>query len=411
VSWPFSRRLEWSLVENRLAEAEARARRRPEFIDLTVSNPTVVGLQLPDVQDLARSLGGRAAFAYTPAPRGLASARHAVATTYADEGLSIAPENIVLTASSSESYAFLFKLLGDPGDAVLVPAPSYPLFDYLVRLEGLHPIPYHARYEPMARWHLDLDSLDAAWAAAAREARRVCAVVTVTPNNPTGAVLTEDEAAALDARCLAHGAALIADEVFSGFVRRPAPSHVRCLAALPMGVPTFSLGGLSKSCGLPQIKVGWIALGGPACLVAATRDRLELIADTYLSVNAPAQDALPDLLRLGSHIRAAIAVRLRENEDHLRSAVGARSPLSVLRSDGGWSAVLRVPEIMTDEEWALGLIERAAALVQPGFFFDLERGAYLVVSLLPEPEVFAAGLGRLIAYVEAALACGVGATG
>lgn len=402
MSWPVSRRLEWSLAENSLAEAEARARLRPGLIDLTVSNPTAVGLDLPDLtNELAGALGHRRAPIYAPAPRGLASARRAVAAAYLDAGQPIDAENIVLTASSSESYSFLFKLLGDPGDSVLVPSPSYPLFDYLVRLEGLLPIPYHSRHEPSGKWHVDLDSVDAAWSLATKRSSRVCAVVVVSPNNPTGALLTEDEAAALDARCAARGAALIADEVFSDFVRRPARSHVACLAARATRVPTFSLGGLSKSCGLPQLKVGWIALGGPAPFVATTRNRLELVADTYLSVNSPAQEALPDLLRIGAGIRAKLAARLRENEGHLSRALGVRSPISFLPGEGGWSAVVRLPAIRTDEGWALALLEQAGVLVQPGFFFDLDQGVFVVLSLLTAPDVFAAGVSRLVAYVEA----------
>jgi hypothetical protein len=403
VSWTFSRRLEWSSVENSLAEAETRARARPGLIDLTVSNPTLPGLGLPDMTEaLTGALGQARAGRYEPAPRGGESARQAIAATYRAAQHPIDAENIVVTASSSESYSWLFKLLGDPGDVVLVPAPSYPLFDYLVRLEGLTPLPYRSSYEATGRWHIDLDSVDRAWATANRDGRRVCAVVVVSPNNPTGAVLDEDEAAALDARCATHGAALIADEVFRDFIRRPSPRQVGCLAARPTQVPTFSLGGLSKSCGLPQLKVGWIVLGGPTALVSAARARLELIADTYLSVNALALEALPDLLRLGAETRTHLTARLRENEAQLAGALGPRSPISLLRSDGGWLAIVRLPATQTDEAWAMALIERDGVLVQPGFFFDLEGGAFLILSLLPEPRAFATGVERLTARVESA---------
>lgn len=400
MPWPFSRRLDWTLAENRLAGAEETARRRPGFLDLTVSNPTLPELKLPDMSAaVAQALGRHPAGVYTPAATGLPGAREAVAAVYRAAGHAMDARRIILTASSSESYALLFKLLGDPGDAVLIPAPSYPLFDYLVRLEGLAPVPYRSWYGPPGRWHLDTDSLDRAAADAARAGRRVAAIVTVNPNNPTGAALDESEAAALDQRCALHRAALIADEVFSDFVRRPPSLPVGCLAARPTGVPTFSLGGLSKSCGLPQLKVGWIALGGPADLQAETRDRLELVADTYLSVNGPAQAALPELLNLGATSRAALQQRLRENEARLQQTFDGPSAVTVLRGHGGWSAILRLPATRTDEEWALALLEEEQVLAQPGFFFDLDGGVFLVVSLLPAPHSFATAVARLGALV------------
>lgn len=400
MSWSFSRRLDWALVENRLARAEAAARGRPGFVDLTVSNPTLPELGFPDVSPaLGQALARHPAGVYRPAPSGTQAAREAVAAVHRAAGHAIDADRIVLTASSSESYALLFKLLGDPGDAVLVPAPSYPLFDYLVRLEGLTPIPYRSSYEPPGRWYLDIDSLDDAAATAARDGRRVVAIITVNPNNPTGAALDEGEADALEQRCAVHGAALIADEVFSDFVPRPPPAHVACLAARATRVPTFSLGGLSKSCGLPQLKLGWIALGGPAALRTETLARLELLADTYLSVNGPAQGALPELLHLGAAIRGAIRNRLRENEARLQETFDARSAVTVLRGHGGWSAILRLPATRSDEEWALALLEEELVLAQPGFFFELEEGAFLVVSLLPALEAFATGAGRLRALV------------
>jgi len=403
VSWPFSRRLDWTLAENPLARAETHARARPGFIDLTISNPTLPELGLPDVADeLSDALARTRANVYAPTPCGLPAAREAVAAGYRAGGHPIDAEQLLLTASSSESYGLLFKLLGDPGDAVLVPTPSYPLFEYLVRLEGLVPLAYRSSYEPSGRWHLDTDSLDRAGATAQREGRRVAAIVTVNPNNPTGAALDEAEASALEQRCAEHRAALIADEVFSDFVRRPPPGHVACLAARDTRVPTFSLGGLSKSCGLPQVKVGWIALGGPPSLLADTRARLELVADTYLSVNGPAQQALPELLGLGASTRALLQDRLGENEACLKRTLDADSAITALRSHGGWSVILRLPATRTDEEWALALLEDGV-LVQPGFYFDLEGGAFLVLSLLPRPDLFATAVNRLFALVARAL--------
>ena len=402
----FSHRLDWNTAENGLADAEARARANPRFhrplLDLTVSNPTTVGLPDDDgrlTAGLAAALSGARAHVYTPAPRGTPEARLAVADSYQAAGVAIEPANLILTASSSESYAYLFKLLCDPGDAVLVPTPSYPLFDYLARLEGVVPIPYRLGYQPEGRWHIELASVDEALEAAAREGRKVRAIIVVSPNNPTGSVLAESEAAALDHRAAALGAALIADEVFSDYVRRPSATHVGCLAARPNAALTFSLGGLSKGACLPQLKVGWIALGGPASPVAQAMAALELIADTYLSVNAPAQAALPALLHLGPLARAALKPRLQANANFLRASTGDGSAWSVLDSEAGWSLIVRVPAVLSDEAWARLLLEQDGLLVQPGYFFDLVGGTFLVVSLLPPEEAFQAGISRLAARV------------
>lgn len=400
----FSHRLDWHAAENDLAAAEARARANPRFhrplIDLTVSNPTTVGL--PDEEGrlaagLAAALSGARANVYTPAPRGTPEARQAVADSYRAEGAPIPADHLILTASSSESYAYLFKLLCDPGDAVLVPTPSYPLFDYLARLEGVVPVPYRLGYRPEDRWHIDLAAVDDALAGAARDGRLVRAIIVVSPNNPTGSVLTEAEAAGLDQRAAALGAALIADEVFTDYIRRPSPAHVRCLAARTNAALTFSLGGLSKGACLPQMKVGWIACGGPAASTVAALAALELIADTYLSVSAPAQAALPALLHLGPLARAALNARLQANATFLRGIAGRDSALSVLDSEAGWSSIVRVPAVLSDDAWAQLLLEQDALLVHPGYFFDLQGGTFLVVSLLPPEAAFQEGIRRLAA--------------
>lgn len=404
VDVPFSRRLDWSRAENALAAAERRARDRGPLHDLTESNPTRVGLEASPGA-LGRALADARSEIYQPTARGARPARQAIAEAYAAAGTPLDPERLLLTASSSESYALLFKLLGDPGDVVLIPEPSYPLFDYLARLEGLTTLSYRLTYE--GAWHLDLASVDEAFAAAARSGRRVSALIVVSPNNPTGSVLRAEEAAALERRSAAHGVAVIADEVFADFVRRPAADHVRCLAARPgSDALTFSLGGLSKSCGLPQLKLGWIAVGGPPEAAQAALDRLELIADTYLSVNTPVERALPDLLSLGATLRRAIAARIAENHRHLELALGPASPITLLKSDGGWSAIVRVPALHADdatpadEAGALRLLERDRVLVQPGYFFDLRDGSFLVLSLLPRPDTFTEGARRLIARIE-----------
>jgi alanine-synthesizing transaminase len=389
----FSRRLPWDRPENALAALERERRARgDELLDLTVSNPTEVGL--PDLGPrLAEALAAGAAGPYEPAPAGLPAARAAIAAALAAEGAPIAPERLVVTASSSESYALLFKLLCDPGDAVLVPEPSYPLFEYLARLEGVTPVPYRLAYD--GAWHVDLASLDEALARAAGRAR---ALVAVNPNNPTGSFLKRAELPALAARCEAHALAVIADEVFAPYAFGTDDERVRALAAEPAFTTralTFALGGLSKACGLPQLKLGWMAVAGPGADDALAR--LTLIADTYLSVGTPVQAAAARLLALGRERRQAITARVATNRARLAAALPPSSPCSLLPAEGGWSALVRVPATRDDEAWARALLAEDGVLVHPGYFFDLRGGTFLVLSLLPRPDVFAEGARRLFA--------------
>jgi aspartate/methionine/tyrosine aminotransferase len=395
VPLDFSRRLPWDRVENALATTErARRARGDAVLDLTESNPTRVGL--PDIGPRVReALAATAGGAYEPDPAGMASARAAVADELAAMGAPIAPDRLLLTASSSESYAFLFKLLCDPGDAVLVPEPSYPLFEYLARLEGIEPVPYRLAYD--GSWHVDVASLDEALARAPGRPR---ALILVNPNNPTGSFVKRFELPALASRCEAHGLAAISDEVFAPYAEEEDAARVRALAgeaAFTARVPTFALGGLSKSCGLPQLKLGWIAVAGPDADAAAATTRLALVADTYLSVGAPVQAAAARLLAIGRDARAAIAARVATNRAALAASLPASSPMTVLASEGGWSALVRVPATRTDEAWATQLLEEDGVLVHPGYFFDLRGGTFLVLSLLPPTDDFAEGARRLVA--------------
>lgn len=385
---PFSRRLPWATSENALARAEAAARAagRP-LLDLTVSNPTQVGLPYPD-EEIARAFSAAAASPYQPAPFGLPGARAAVVADYARRGVGLDVGQVVLTASSSESYALLFKLLGDPGQSVLCPEPSYPLFEYLARLESLTPRSYRLRFD--GSWHIDFPILDLADSAA---------IIVVSPNNPTGSFVTRDDFDRLAQLAAKHDLALIVDEVFADFPLSPAAGSVTAVAGLPSPALVFSLGGLSKSCGLPHLKLGWIAASGPAALVRDALARLELIADTYLSVGTPVQLALPGLLQAGAAIRRQILERVQRNRHALASALGAYSPCTLLPAEAGWCAILRVPEIMSDEAWASTLLEKDGVLVQPGYFFDLAVGATLVLSLIVQEQVFAEGVARLLARI------------
>jgi aspartate/methionine/tyrosine aminotransferase len=392
---PFSHRTAWDLAPNRLTDAWTRrlASGLPA-VDLTESNPTRCTLPYPE-ERILRALADPRSLRYEPLPRGLPAAREAVAAYLAAEVPGAAPcsaDELLLSASTSEAYGWLMKLLCERGDQVLVPRPSYPLFDFLAGLEEVTLVPYSLRRDP--RWHVDFDSLAAAAGPRAR------AVIVVHPNNPTGSALSVEEADRLAAFCARRGLALIADEVFLEFPLTAARPLTAGSLAPRGGCLAFSLGGLSKSSGLPQIKVGWIRVGGPPELAAEAMARLEVIADTYLSVNTPAQWALPELLEAGRTVRDAIRARTTANLCWIRERAG-NVAWELLPAEGGWYAVLRVPRIRSEEEWCLLLIEEEGVLVHPGFFFDFESEAYLVVSLLPEEGRFAEAMGRVLGRVSA----------
>jgi hypothetical protein len=382
----FSQRTRWDRTANRLAELiEARRRAGEPILDLTESNPTRAGIPYPE--GLLGVLADPAGLVYAPSAMGLRQAREAVAADYLRRGLEVPAERIVLTASTSEAYAFLFKLLCDPGDAVLVPRPSYPLFEYLARIESVEVGRYDLHYD--TEWHVTRGVVE-------REVtERTRAIVAVHPNNPTGSYLKRDEATDLMALCAGRGLALISDEVFAdyGFGDDPRrlPSVAEdgpCLA--------FSLGGLSKSCGLPQLKLAWIAVSGPRRLREEALARLEIVADTYLSVGTPVQRAAPRLLARCAELQAPIAARVRANLETLRKQAAAAADATPLRVEGGWHAVLQVPATETEEERVVRLLAEEGVLVHPGYFFDFPREAYLVVSLLPPEAVFTRGTERLL---------------
>ncbi|MCI0567141.1 MAG: pyridoxal phosphate-dependent aminotransferase [Acidobacteria bacterium] len=387
----FSRRTSWDRSSNRLTQLlEEKLASGDAILDLTQSNPTQVGLSYPESEILA-PLANSASLRYEPDPSGLPRTREAVAGAFAGRGVQISPRDILLTASTSEAYSWLFKLLADPGDEILVPQPSYPLFDFLARSEGIGTVSY-----PLA--------LDADWALdpAAVENRispRSRAVAVVSPNNPTGTYLKCDELQALSALCARRGLALIGDEVFAEYPHGEDPRRAASVLGAE-GTLAFSLGGLSKLAGLPQMKLGWIALSGPERKKEEAKERLELIADTFLSVNAPVQHAAQDLLRAAEGIRRQILRRIEENLQSIRSAVGVTSPFRLLRCEGGWTAVLRVPAIMTEEEWVLSLLAEDGVLAHPGYFFDFPAPTYLILSLLPAPETFREGVSRILARGE-----------
>jgi alanine-synthesizing transaminase len=381
---PFSSRLDWDLAPNRLSRLlDAKRSAGEQILDLTESNPTQAGFVYPSEEILA-ALSDPAALRYEPAAAGLPGARAAVAEYYSGR---VSPERILLTASTSEAYSFVFKLLADPGDEVLVPSPSYPLFEFLAALDSVRVVQYPLAYR--GTWSIDLEAL------AGLINPRSRAIVLVNPNNPTGSFLKPSELARLLTLCRENGLALISDEVFADYGYEPEAPLVRSLVAVDE-VLTFCLSGLSKVAALPQLKLGWIVVGGPAREREQTFERLELIADTYLSVSAPVQWAAPVLLGTRAAMQRQIMARVRVNRARLQNMIGNESPWKMLSAEGGWYAVLEAPRVQSEEEWVLNLLAEDNVLVQPGFFFDFAREAFLVLSLLPPEDVFREGARRIL---------------
>ena len=378
-----------ALEPNRLTQVLRRLRRAgAPLLDLTLTNPTAAGIEYPE--SILDVLADRRSLQYEPAPLGLIEAREAIARDCERNGIKVAADRVVLTSSTSEAYSALFKLLCAPaGDAVMVPAPSYPLFEHLTGLDGVHSIPY--RLEFHRRWAIDFDTLDDGWSDSVR------AVLAVNPNNPTGSMVSDSETMDLAMRCAKRDAALILDEVFIDYPlsgdRSPARRIDECL--------TFRLGGLSKSAGLPQVKLGWIIVEGPEPQAQGALDRLELICDTYLSVSTPVQHAAPALIAAGASVRTRILQRIRTNDRALREMAREYGSVEVLPADAGWSAVVRVPATRSEEDLAIALMEAAEVIVHPGFFFDFPHEAFLVVSLLPEPAAFGDGIRRVMELAHA----------
>ncbi len=370
----FSRRIPWELEPNEYSQLLERKRSSgARLLDLTESNPTRAGFLYPP--EIAEALADPRSLLYEPSPLGTMPAREAVARE-----MHVPVDRVVITASTSESYSYLFKLLCDPGDNVLTPQPSYPLFEFLATLESVQLVPYWLRYG--RRWEIDFDWLESAIT------ERTRAILLVNPNNPTGSFVSREEVSRLAAICRKHQLALVSDEVFTCY---PLGMHVPVnWSEVEADSLVFRLDGLSKRAGLPQMKAGWMVIGGPAHARARAMERIELIADTFLSVSTPVQNALPKLLELGAGIRRQIQDRTAAN---LRTLKENAKPLPV---EGGWSAILPLPPHMDEAEFVIRLLEQDNVQLQPGFFYDFETDGHAVLSLLPPETVFQEGVQHIV---------------
>lgn len=383
----FADRTSWNLKPNRLAEALERHKSSGrKLLDLSASNPTECGFKY-DAPAIMRSLCAPASLQYHPDPRGLKSARQAVSDYYAARGEHVSVDDLLLTASTSEAYSFVFRLLCNAGDELLIPTPSYPLFDFLADINDIKLIRYALFYDH--GWHIDLHALKQSITPRTR------GIILVHPNNPTGHFTKPEETAQLNELCAANRMAIIADEVFLDFsLGARQKSFVSNSAVL-----TFIMSGISKVSGLPQMKFAWLAVNGPGEMKREALTRLEMIADTYLSLNAPIQLASPVLLQQRGPFQQQLMDRVRKNLAHLDIQLVEEKKVSRLEVEGGWYAVLRIPATRSDEEFAIDLLEKYGVYLHPGHFYDFPGDGYLVVSLITPEQEFSEGLHRLLSAV------------
>lgn len=385
----FSRRTNWPLAPNRFTEALEETRRSgARLFDLTISNPTRAGLTY-DESALLDALRNPNALDYDPQPKGLWAARQVVADYYVERGERIDPDSLILTTGTSEGYSFVFRLLANPGDEILVAKPSYPLFEFLADLEDIKLVPYSLLYDH--GWQIDFHTLERAITAQTR------AIVLVHPNNPTGSYVSDKERDRLNTLCAQHELALIVDEVFLDYAHDGA--RRRSFAANQQAL-TFTLSGVSKISALPQMKLAWLAVSGPAKIAARALERLEVIADTYLSVSAPVQWAASAFLAQSGKIQPQICARVRENLAEVDHQLARQKTCSRLMTEGGWYAVLRVPATQPDEEVAIQLLCEKNVIVHPGHFYDFSNDGFLVLSLIAACEDFRLGTEGLLAHFD-----------
>ena len=387
----FARRTNWDPKPNPLAVAlERRRHKRLPILDLTESNPTRCAFEV-DQKPIAEALAEGAGQGYEPDPKGLITAREAVCDYYAQQRATLHPDCVTLTTGTSESYSFALRLLADPGDEVLCPAPSYPLFDFLADVNDVQLIPYPLVYDH--GWSIDLTVLGESITGRTR------AIIVVSPNNPTGSFVRQEEQDAIIDLARRHDLAIIADEVFRDYAWSPSASRAATCASAD-GCLTLTLNGLSKVSALPQMKLGWMIVNGPKRLAEDALGKLEIIADTYLSVSTPIQHAARVLLDQRATLQPQILKRIRGNLEILDRLLGAGSPITRLQAEGGWYTVLRVPSTRSDEDWAIRLLETEGVYVHPGHLFDFSTEGHLVVSLITPASTMQAGVERLARHLR-----------
>jgi alanine-synthesizing transaminase len=386
----FSSRTQWNMLPNSLSRLVAAKRLRGEtFLDLTESNPTRCGFSYPE-KEILGALAQPSSFIYQPDPRGLPLTRKAIAHYYESLGVVVSPENIILTASTSEAYSFLFKLLCNAGEEIVVPQPSYPLLEYLCQLNDVALRHYHLVYD--GEWHIDFETLQSAMTKHTR------AIVLVHPNNPTGSYIKQNEFERVCAIAAEHYCAVIVDEVFQPYSLFPDVHRANILTTRSSSL-VFSLNGISKLLGLPQLKLSWIAVSGQPQQIGESLDRLDIIADTFLSVNTPVQAALPQLLSSVSHIESQILKRIQRNSAALQKSF-MNSRTSVFHVEGGWYAILRLPQIFSDDQWAEKFLFYENIIVQPGHYYGMEQPSCIVLSLLPPVDQVAVAIKTMCKFIE-----------
>jgi len=385
----FSQRTDWELSLNELVAAYQQLKENNvPVLDLTASNPTECGFSYPP--QILDCLSTKENLNYDPSPRGLLRAREAVVEYYASKGISLSSRQIFLTSSTSEAYSYLFRLLANPGERIFFPQPSYPLFRFLADMNDVEMEHYPLTYDK--EWKIDFNQLDEKITLDTK------ALVLVNPNNPTGSFVKRHELTLLNDLCARKNIPLISDEVFGDFSFEENKNYASLInnnEAL-----TFVLGGLSKTLGLPQMKLSWIVMSGPQGLVEKSQERMEVIADTFLSVNTPAQNALNQWLPLREGIQKEIIIRLKQNLEFIQKQAALTSSCQLLKSEGGWYVILKIPTTRTEEEWALKFLNKYHVFVHPGYFFDFQKEAYIVISLLPPHNVFQEGVERILSRIE-----------
>ncbi len=389
----FSSRTKWKSTSNPLLDKLENFRENEiPILDLTESNPTKVGFDF-DNKAVLQAISQSYSLLYEPMPAGLFKTRSAIASYYASKGNSVNPESIFLTASTSEAYSHLFKLLANPNEEILIPQPSYPLFELLAGLESVSVVSYPLLYHPNTGWSINMDKLNLSISTLTK------AIIVVNPNNPTGSYLKKNELAQLNQICEAHNLALIVDEVFSDFADKEDANRITTTVE-NKAVLTFVLNGFSKMLALPQMKLGWMQVNGPGELVKQAKTRLEIITDTYLSVNTPIQHAAEKLFFQKEEIQSQINHRIQQNLKILEELLNSTNKVNMLLRDGGWYAVLQVEKAVSDQQFTLQLLKMQKVFVHPGYFYDFPKEGFIVISLLTKPDIFKDGISHLIDFAN-----------